>query len=81
MLISDGQAWSGEVARSIAAAQNRGIPIFVVGVGTTAGGIIPDPAPEPTRTILSSSLDRASLGVIANAGESSRTAGRQELTF
>jgi hypothetical protein len=65
--VSDGQAWSGEVAKSIAAAQNRGVPIFVVGVGTTAGGIIPDPT-DPTRPVLSSSLDRSSLGVIANAG-------------
>jgi Ca-activated chloride channel family protein len=68
VLVSDGQAWSGEVAKSIAAAQNRGVPIFAVGVGTTAGGIIPDPDPDPTRAILSSSLDRSSLGVIANAG-------------
>jgi hypothetical protein len=67
VLVSDGQAWSGEVAKSIAAAQNRGVPIFVVGVGTTAGGIIPDPT-DPTRPVLSSSLDRSSLGVIANAG-------------
>jgi Ca-activated chloride channel family protein len=67
VLVSDGQAWSGEVAKSIAAAQNRGVPIFVVGVGTTAGGIIPDPT-DPTRPLLSSSLDRSSLGVIANAG-------------
>jgi Ca-activated chloride channel homolog len=68
VLVSDGQAWSGEVAKSIATAQNRGVPIFVVGVGTTAGGIIPDPTSDPTRAVLSSSLDRASLGVIANAG-------------
>ena len=68
VLVSDGQAWSGEVAKSIAAAQNRGVPIFVVGVGTTAGGIIPDPKADPPRAILSSSLDRGSLGVIANAG-------------
>lgn len=68
VLVSDGQAWSGEVAKSIAAAQQNSIPIFVVGVGTTGGGIIPDPTPDPTRAVLSSSLDRASLGVIANAG-------------
>ncbi len=68
VLVSDGQAWSGDVAKSIAAAQNRGIPIFVVGVGTTAGGIIPDPNPDPARAILTSSLDRSSLSVIANAG-------------
>ena len=68
VLVSDGQAWSGEVAKSIAAAQTNNIPIYVVGVGTTAGGIIPDPSADPARAILSSSLDRASLGVIANAG-------------
>jgi VWA domain-containing protein len=68
VLVSDGQAWSGDVAKSIAAAQNRNIPIFVVGVGTTAGGIIPDPNPDPAHATLSSSLDRNSLSVIANAG-------------
>jgi hypothetical protein len=68
VLVSDGQAWSGEVAKSIASAQNRGVPIFVVGVGTTAGGVIPDPTPDPARAVLSSSLDRSSLSVIANAG-------------
>jgi von Willebrand factor type A domain len=68
VLVSDGQAWSGNVAKSIAAAQHRRIPIFVVGVGTTAGGVIPDPNPDPARAILTSSLDRSSLSVIANAG-------------
>lgn len=68
VLVSDGQAWSGEVAKSIAASQNRAIPIFVVGVGTTAGGIIPDPNPDLARAVLTSSLDRSSLSVIANAG-------------
>jgi Ca-activated chloride channel homolog len=68
VLVSDGQAWSGEVAKSIAAAQSRGVPIYVVGVGTAAGGVIPDPTPDPARAVLSSSLDRSSLGVIANAG-------------
>jgi hypothetical protein len=56
------------VAKSIAASQNRSIPIFVVGVGTTAGGIIPEPDRDPSRAILSSSLDRSSLAAIATAG-------------
>ena len=43
VLVSDGQAWSGEVAKSIELAQERRIPLFVVGVGTTVGGVIPDP--------------------------------------
>ena len=49
-------------------AQTRGVPIFVVGVGTTAGGVIPDPQAGPERPLLSSPLDRQSLGVIATAG-------------
>lgn len=68
VLVSDGQAWSGEVAKSIDLAQRRGVPIFVVGVGTTAGGIIFDPNPDPSKPVLASSLDRQSLGVIATAG-------------
>jgi hypothetical protein len=68
ILITDGQAWSGTVAQSLAMAQERGIPIFVVGVGTTVGGIIPEPNREPGRAVLSSQLDRASLNVLATAG-------------
>jgi len=73
VLVSDGQAWSGEVARSLRAARGRDIPVFVVGVGTTAGGRIPEPPPNPRDTTprpppIHSSLDRASLAQIANAG-------------
>ena len=68
LLISDGQAWSGQVAKSLEMAQERRIPVFVVGVGTTVGGIIPDPAIGPTRPPITSTLDRASLSVIATAG-------------
>lgn len=68
VLVSDGQAWSGEVEQSIARARARGIPIHVVGVGTTAGGIIPDPQRQQGQDILVSSLDRDSLSVIATAG-------------
>jgi hypothetical protein len=69
VLLSDGQAWTGEVAGSIRAARARGIPIFVVGVGTSRGGTIPDPiqANDTTGPIVSR-LDRASLGAIATAG-------------
>ena len=69
--MSDGQAWSGEVERALELARDRGVRIYVVGVGTTAGGIIPDlpprryaPPPEP----IHSSLDRRSLRSIAAAG-------------
>lgn len=68
VLVSDGQAWSGSVATSIALAQERRIPLFVVGVGTTVGGVIPEPNRDPGRAPVSSSLDRASLSVIATAG-------------
>ena len=68
VLLSDGQAWSGEVAKSITLAQEAGIPVHVVGVGTTAGGIIPDPKREPMQAGQRSQLDRKSLSVIATAG-------------
>lgn len=71
VLISDGQAWSGEVATALDLAKARGIPVFVVGIGTTAGGVIPDPTVEPGATRgarIRSVLDRASLMAIATAG-------------
>jgi Ca-activated chloride channel family protein len=68
ILISDGQAWSGEVAKSLGLAQAQGIPVHVVGVGTTAGGIIPDPKRDATQAAIRSVLDRNSLGTIATAG-------------
>ena len=69
VLLSDGQAWSGAVEESINAARAQGIPIFVIGVGTTRGGVIPDPkrAANLTPPIVSR-LDRASLTAIATAG-------------
>lgn len=68
ILISDGQAWSGEVAKSLSLAQGKSIPIHVVGVGTTAGGIIPDPKRDATQAAIRSVLDRNSLATIATAG-------------
>src|SRR5262245_1528533 len=74
VLVSDGQSWSGEVARSIRLSRARDVPVFVVGVGTSTGGLIPEPKrlttpvsapPEPP---IRSVLDRASLAMIANAG-------------
>ncbi len=65
VLISDGQSWSGEVAKALALAQQHVIPVHVVGVGTTVGGAIPDPTGS---TRLRSFLDRSSLTVIATAG-------------
>jgi Ca-activated chloride channel family protein len=76
VLISDGQAWSGEVEKSIQLARARDIPLYVIGVGTSGGGTIPEASPttlandEPPRPVtpVHSSLDRASLARIATAG-------------
>lgn len=70
VLISDGQAWSGTVEESLNAARTKGVPVFVVGVGSEAGGIIPDPKRlpgDPSPPIVSR-LDRASLRAIAATG-------------
>ena len=65
VVISDGQAWSGKVARALADARARGVTVYVVGIGTTTGGIIPDPFKRPP---IRSVLDRKSLGEIARIG-------------
>ena len=71
VVISDGQAWTGTVANGLAMARKRDTPVYVVGVGTTGGGLIPEPprpngvvVPTPTRAV----LDRDSLRQIARAG-------------
>ena len=68
VLLSDGQAWSGEVEASLEKVRAERIPIYVVGVGTTAGGIIPEPQRAANLSPVASSLDRDSLAVIATAG-------------
>jgi Ca-activated chloride channel homolog len=74
VLVSDGQAWSGEIARALAQARARAIPIFVVGVGTASGGPIPQPPGMTAASTgfvqgpLHASLDRRSLEAIAAAG-------------
>ena len=71
ILLSDGEAWSGEVARAIERAVREHIPLFVIGVGTLGGGMLPETTnrdgtvePSPGR----SRLDRASLQRIAAGG-------------
>src|SRR5262245_18376692 len=70
VLVTDGQAWSGEVARSLRLARGKDVPVFVVGVGTTIGGIIPEPPKKPgpgsppPEPPIRSTLDRASLAMI-----------------
>jgi Ca-activated chloride channel family protein len=71
VVISDGQAWSGNVAIAVEAAKRENIPIYVVGVGTATGGLIPEPrgrdGVQPAATIRAT-LDRDSLITIARAG-------------
>jgi Ca-activated chloride channel family protein len=71
VVISDGQAWTGTVANALQTAKSRNIPVYVVGVGTSVGGMIPEPAnPDGTRppATIRSTLDRQSLLQIAIAG-------------
>lgn len=68
ILLTDGQAWSGIVEESLADVRRRGIPVYVVGVGTIGGGIIPDPLRDQLRSQpVFSRLDRASLQRIASS--------------
>ena len=71
LVVSDGQAWTGTVANALQTAKSRSIPVYVVGIGTTIGGMIPEPlAADGTRppSVIQSSLDRRSLIQIAVAG-------------
>jgi Ca-activated chloride channel family protein len=71
LVISDGQAWSGTVANALQAARAQHIPVHVVGIGTSTGGMIPEPVrADGTRPppVIRSALDRASLVQIAVAG-------------
>ena len=72
IVLSDGQAWSGEVDDALQLARDRRIRVYTVGVGTTAGGLIPQlpagPYDAPEAPI-HSALDRQSLRAIAEAGD------------
>jgi Ca-activated chloride channel family protein len=75
VIVSDGQAWSGSIREALNAAHAKELPVFVVGVGTQAGGHIPEPpqvGPRPASAAssesVSSRLDRASLLAIAADG-------------
>lgn len=73
VLLSDGEAWSGEVATSIKKAQERNVPIFVIGVGTLSGGALPAFRDEKGEIVIdpevptTSRLDRSGLQRIAAA--------------
>ena len=70
VMLSDGESWSGEVARSIDRAVREHVPLNVIGVGTLAGGSLPEIADEgeEPKSPGRSRLDRASLRRIAAAG-------------
>ena len=73
IVVTDGQAWSGTVATALQEARQRRIPVYVAGVGTTTGGIIPQPPTPPKgETVqvgaIRAVLDRNSLLQIAVAG-------------
>ncbi len=72
VLLSDGETWSGEVARSLTRAVDARVPVNVIGVGTLGGGMLPavkveDGSDDP-EVVGRSRLDRASLQRIAAAG-------------
>lgn len=52
VLISDGQAWSGKLEEAFKTVKNTA-PVYVIGVGTTVGGIIPEPIPPARPNIVS----------------------------
>jgi len=72
IVISDGQAWSGVVAGALKAARARDVAVYVVGVGTSSGGLIPEPSTRegvpPPASRIRAVLDRGSLQAIARAG-------------
>jgi Ca-activated chloride channel family protein len=70
VMLSDGESWSGEVARSIERAAREHVPLHVIGVGTLAGGDLPVTTidGEEEASPGTSRLDRASLQRIAAAG-------------
>jgi len=71
VVISDGQSWSGNVASALAMARKRQAPVYVVGVGTTTGGLIPETVRQEggePRSPIRAVLDRDSLREIARAG-------------
>lgn len=71
ILVTDGQAWSGEVRRALEFAREQRVVVHVVGIGTVTGGLIPEPvAADGTvgKPKLRSVLDQKSLREIARYG-------------
>jgi hypothetical protein len=73
VMLSDGEAWSGEVAESIKKAQERNVPMIVIGVGTLSGGALPAFRDEKGEIVVdpevptTSRLDRTGLRRLAAA--------------
>ena len=72
VLLSDGEGWSGEIAKSLQKANEARIPVFTVGVGSLVGGPLPLNALPPTAIHdpdepTWSRLDRESLQMISSA--------------
>ncbi len=70
VVVSDGQAWSGDVELALKAAREEQIPVHVVGIGTITGALLPEPerfAAEKQPRIRAR-LDREALLQIARAG-------------
>jgi Ca-activated chloride channel homolog len=70
VMLSDGEAWSGEVAKAVAAVRQQEIALHVIGVGTLAGAPLPTVRTSSGELLDSpgvSRLDRASLQRIAAA--------------
>jgi len=75
VVLTDGQAWSGDVSKSLELTTKLDIPTYVIGVGTVGGGVIPEPE-WPYGVVpawaqggpVQSALDRGSLQAIALAG-------------
>jgi hypothetical protein len=71
MLISDGQAWDGDLESALRQARERDVTIHVVGVGTVTGGMIPEPRGDDgliPASRIRGTLDRATLRDIARQG-------------
>jgi Ca-activated chloride channel family protein len=74
ILLTDGEAWSGEVANALKRAAQESVPVNVIGVGTLGGGAMPillNPDGTPNidpETPTSSRLDRPSLQRVAATG-------------
>ena len=71
LMLSDGEAWSGEVARAVQRVVDRGIPLYVVGVGSLGGGLLPVVRLANGELLASpgsSRLERAALQRIAASG-------------